>query len=140
MPAKSKKKVAPRKKSAIRVVAIRGLHGVRVVTLDGETKLELRYRLGMAREVFGRLVNVSVRTIADVETNKKKVEKLQRNYVEVNRLCDSLSEVIAPDCLGDWFNTPNDAFGELKPIEVIERGEIDRLWEMFYRLRSGMPG
>jgi len=140
VPAKSKKKAAPRKKSAIRAVAIRGLHGVRVVTLNGETKLELRYRLGMAREVFGRLVNVSVRTIADVETNKKKVEKLQRNYVEVNRLCDSLSEVIAPEFLGDWFNTPNDAFGVLKPIEVIERGEIDQLWEMFYRLRSGMPG
>jgi hypothetical protein len=28
----------------------------------------------------------------------------------------------------------------LKPIEVIERGEIDRLWEMVYRLRSGIPG
>ncbi len=102
--------------------------------------LELRYKLRMAREAFGRLVNVSVRTIADVETNQKKVTKLQRNYVEVARLCDSLSEIVDPASLGEWFDAPNDAFGGLKPIEVIERGEIDRLWEMFFRLRSGMPG
>jgi hypothetical protein len=30
-------------------------------------------------------------------------------------------------------------FAGLKPLEVLERGEIDRLWEMYYRLRSGMP-
>lgn len=134
----SKKRSA--KNSAIRAVPIRGLHGVRLVTVAGERKLELRYILGLAREAFGRLVNVSVRAIADVESNQKKVGKLQRNYVEVKRLCDALSEVVEPESLGDWFDTPNDAFAGLKPVEVIERGEIDRLWEMFYRLRSGMPG
>lgn len=140
MAATSKKKITLTKKAAIPAVAIRGLHGVRIVTVEGEPKLELRYILGLAREAFGRLVNVSVRAIADVESNKKKVEKLQRNYVEVKRLCDSLSEVVEPECLGDWLYTPNDAFDGLKPVEVIERGEIDRLWEMFYRLRSGMAG
>ena len=137
---RTKKKSASAKRPAIQVVAIRGLHGVRVVNVQGESKLELRYILSMAREAFGRLVNVSVRTIADVESKKKKVDKLQRNYVEVKRLCDSLSEVVDPDSLGEWFHSPNEAFGGLKPIEVIERGEIDRLWKMFYRLRSGMPG
>ena len=128
-------------KSTHRIIAIPGLQGVRVVKVKGgETKLELRNTLGMAREVFGRLVNVSVSTIVDVESKQKKVEKLQRNYVEVKRLCDALSEVVDPACLGDWFKNPSDAFGEFKPIEVIERGEIDRLWEMVYRLRSGMPG
>ena len=140
MPGKTKKKPASAKRAAIRVAAIRGLHGVRVVTVKGESKLELRYMLGMPREAFGRLVNVSVRTIAEVESSKKKVDKLRRNYVEVKRLCDSLSEVVDPEFLGEWFDVPNEAFGGLKPIEVIERGEIDRLWEMFYRLRSGMPG
>ena len=31
------------------------------------------------------------------------------------------------------------AFAGLKPVEVIERGESDRLWEMVYYLRSGVP-
>lgn len=129
-----------RNTKAVEATEIRGLHGVRIVTIGGESKLELRYKLGMAREVFGRLVNVSVRAIATIESTKKKVDKLQRNYVEVKRLCDSLSEVVDSSSLGEWFDTPNDAFGGSKPVEVIERGEIDRLWEMFYRLRSGMPG
>lgn len=64
----------------------------------------------------------------------------QASDVEVKRLCDALGEVVDPAALGGWFRAPNEAFNGLKPIEVIERGEIDRLWEMFYRLRSGMPG
>jgi len=138
MSTKSKKKTTAKKKPEVR--AVNGLHGVRVVEIGGETKLELRHKLRMAREAFGRLVNVSVRTIADVESNQKRVAKLQRNYVEVDRLCGALGEVVDPASLGDWFDVPNEAFGGLKPVEVIERGEIDRLWEMFYRLRSGMPG
>ena len=127
-------------KATIRKIPVTGLGGVCVVDINGDVKLELRHQLKMAREPFGRLVNVSVRTIAEVESTQKSVEKLRRNYVEVKRLCDSLSEVVNSGHLGEWFDIPNQAFGELKPIEVIERGEIDRLWEMFYRLRSGMPG
>jgi hypothetical protein len=39
-----------------------------------------------------------------------------------------------------WFATPNDAFGGLKPLEVIERGERTRLWDMVYRLQAGVAG
>ena len=51
-----------------------------------------------------------------------------------------LSEVVDPDSLGAWVTTPNEIFDGLKPIEVVERGEIDRLWELVYRLRAGLPG
>jgi DNA-binding XRE family transcriptional regulator len=139
MQTKSKYRAVSRKKPAIRVTDIRGLHGVRLISYEDDSKLELRNTLGMAREAFGRLVNVSVRTIAAVESTKKKARKLQRNYIEVKRLCDALGEVVDPSSLGEWFHIPNDAFDGSKPIEVIERGEIDRLWEMSYRLRSGMP-
>ncbi|PHS01525.1 MAG: hypothetical protein COA78_22560 [Blastopirellula sp.] len=121
-------------------IPVPGLSGVFIVKTNRGFKLELRSMLGMGRVIFGRLINVSERTIAGIETDPTKEVKLQRNYLEVKRLCDSLSEVVEPSCLGSWFNTPNEAFNQFKPIEVIERGEIDRLWEMFYRLRSGMPG
>jgi hypothetical protein len=120
-------------------VAVPGMRGVTVVTVGREAKLELRHVLGLAREAFGRLVDVSVRTLAEVETKGTRVDKLQRNYLEVKRLCDALGEVMAPEALGGWLNQPNEAFGGLKPIEVVERGEIDRLWELCFRLRSGMP-
>jgi hypothetical protein len=140
MQIKSKRKAAVKKKLRVTATPIRGRRGVKVVDVDGETKLELRDKLQMPREVFGRLVDVSVRTIADVESKHKIAKSLLRNYLQLQRLYDSLSEVVDPEDLGAWFKNPNDAFGGLKPLEVIERGEIDRLWEMCYRLRSGMPG
>lgn len=58
---------------------------------------------------------------------------------EVQRLCDALKKVIDPRAIGPWMQEPNRAFGGLKPLEVIERGEIDRLWRMIYQLESGNP-
>lgn len=89
---------------------------------------------------FLHVVNVAERTIAKVEAEAKEVEKLRRPYNEVYRLCDALGEVDEPNSLGAWFVTPNEAFDGVKPVEVIERGEIERLREMVFRLRSGMPG
>jgi hypothetical protein len=38
-----------------------------------------------------------------------------------------------------WLETPNEAFDGSTPLQVIERGESDRLWRMIYFLRSGEP-
>jgi hypothetical protein len=127
-------------KSALASKAIPGLYGKGLIRLGKESRLELRDRLHMPRVVFGRVVNVSERTIAKVESAAEQVGKLRRPYNEVFRLFQALSEVVKPETLGAWFMTPNEAFDGLKPIEVIERGEIDRLWKMVFRLRSGMPG
>ncbi len=53
------------------------------------------------------------------------------------RLIDALSEIVQEDSLGAWLQQPNDAFDGLKPIEVIDRGHSDRLWEMIFNVRSG---
>jgi len=50
----------------------------------------------------------------------------------------SRSQVVEPDGIPQWLETPNPAFNGLKPVEVIERGEIDRLWDMIYYLESGV--
>lgn len=130
----------PRKaKSTPMCVPVPGLAGKGLLRLGTESRLELRDRLQMPRVVFGRVVNVAERTIAKVEASARQADKLCRPYNEVYRLCESLGEVVERESLGAWFTTPNRAFEGLKPVEVIERGEIDRLWEMVYRLRSGMP-
>lgn len=123
-----------------RFTHIRGIQGQGLIRLGDISKLELRDRLNMPRPSFSRLVNVSESTIRNVETKSIDAGKLKRPYNEIYRLWEALSEVVEADTLGIWFQTPNEAFGGLKPIEVIERGEIDRLWEMVYQLRSGMPG
>lgn len=120
--------------------AILGLKGKGLLQVGRGQKLELRDRLRMPRQTFGKIVNVAERTIAKIESGEDGVEKLKRPYNEVYRLCEALAEVVDPDCLGEWFQTPNDSFDGLKPIEVIQQGEIDQLWNMVFELQTGMPG
>lgn len=120
--------------------AISGLYGLGLIRRGRETRLELRERLQMPRVVFGRVVNVSERTIAKVESGTERPDKLRRPYNEIYRLLAALGEVVEHESLGAWFVTPLAALDNLKPLEVVERGEADRLWELVYRLRSGMPG
>jgi DNA-binding XRE family transcriptional regulator len=133
-------KTRPRSQTARRASSVSVLQTVRVVRVNQEPVLELRNLLKMKREDFGRLVDVSVRALAAVEREAADVAKLKRPYTEVARLYEALSEVVEREAIGPWFVTPNEAFGGLKPMEVIERGEIDRLWGMVHRLQSGMPG
>ena len=55
----------------------------------------------------------------------------------MRRLVIVLAALFRPKTLGHWFDTPNPALAGLKPIEVIERGESDRLWQMIFNLKSG---
>jgi len=62
-----------------------------------------------------------------------------QQLTEHQRLGRALAEVIRPECIGPWLRVPNEVFEGLSPLEVIERGEIDRIWRMVYELESGMP-
>ena len=61
-----------------------------------------------------------------------------RDGRETERFRERLAEVVKPEAIPEWLETPNPAFDGLKPREVIERGEIDRLWSMIFYLESGM--
>ena len=39
----------------------------------------------------------------------------------------------------DWLETPNKVFDGVEPLELIECGEVDRIWQIVYALRSGEP-
>ena len=93
----------------------------------------------MTQPQFARLLSTSVRTLVTLESGKIPTETLARRLTELERLTNSLSEVIRKDSLGQWLQTPNRSYNGSKPIEVIERGESDKLWEMIFLLRSGVP-
>jgi Protein of unknown function (DUF2384) len=61
-----------------------------------------------------------------------------RRLREVERLRDRLAEVVKPEIIPNWLETPNPAFNGLKPLEVVERGAVDRLWQMIFWLESGV--
>lgn len=101
--------------------------------------VEMRQRLRMNQSVFARLLPVSVRSLATLESGTPPTDVVARRLVELKRLINSLSEVMMLESIGTWLQIPNEAFDGLKPLEVIDRGEIDRLWSMIYDLRSGVP-
>ena len=100
---------------------------------------KLRHQLMLTQPQFARLLPVSVRTLATLESGAAPTEPVARRLTELGRLTAALAEVIRQESLGNWFRAPNPAFVGLKPVDVIERGESDRLWEMIYYLRSGVP-
>src|SRR5262249_20063418 len=101
--------------------------------------VELRKRLQLSQPVFARLLPVSVRSLATWESGTAPTEAAARRLTELLRLTNALGEVIKKEALWKWLQSPNEAFAGLKPLEVIERGEIDRIWSMIYFLRSGVP-
>jgi DNA-binding transcriptional regulator YiaG len=127
---KTKAKSEARQKSAGKVAT----SARKPVTARG-----LRERLRLKQTDFARLIPVSVRSLATLEAGTPPTEVVGRRLTELRLLTDALSEVIREESLGTWLKTPNNAFDGLKPLEVIDRGESDRLWSMIYLLRSGVP-
>lgn len=105
---------------------------------DNEVRA-LRQSLGMSRKLFSRLCQYSERAIADWEGGGALGGPSQQRMLELKRLYDGLVGVIDADFVGQWLQAPNDAFDGLKPLEVIERGQMDRIWRMIYLLESGVP-
>ncbi len=42
--------------------------------------------------------------------------------------------------VGHWLKYLTPAFDGSTPLQLVERGEMDRIWRMLYDLESGQPG
>ncbi|SFH86601.1 hypothetical protein [Planctomicrobium piriforme] len=109
-----------------------------VVSVRGGGTLRIRQQLGFTRPQFARLLPVSERSLAEIEKGGDAGESVTRSISQIQRLVAALEEVMESQVIGPWLNVPNASFDGLKPLEVIERGEIDRIWQMIYELRSGV--
>ncbi len=131
-------KKKPAKKKVYQTASAVAGGGVALVEDDrGRALLQLRSRLGMSREVFARLLPTSVRNLANVESGQAPSATIVKSLTELRRAVKALEGVVQKDAVGPWLAQPNNAFGGLKPIEVIERGEIDRIWQMVFHLQNG---
>ena len=64
----------------------------------------------------------SERAIANWESGDGPDEPGPRRIREAERFLPRLAEVVQAETIAEWLDSPNDAFGGLKPLEVIERG------------------
>lgn len=99
-----------------------------------------RKALGMTQVTFARLLGVSLRTLSNTESSSSALRPdMLRRLKELERLVAALRELMAPGALRDWMITPSDAFEGSTPVQLIERGEADRIWQMVFALRTGQP-
>jgi hypothetical protein len=94
----------------------------------------------MPQPVVVRLTGFSPRSVAKWSEGITPSPKQEKALVEMDRLLDGLSRVMQPAQIGQWLKSPNPAFEGSTPLQVVERGEIDRIWRMLYDLESGQPG
>ena len=97
----------------------------------------LRQELGLNRKQFARLTAASERAVAGWESDQPISPVNQKSLRESERLCHALMKIMKPEYVGEWLDTPNEAFSGLKPLDLIERGEVDRLWQMIFEVQSG---
>jgi transcriptional regulator with XRE-family HTH domain len=99
---------------------------------------QVRGDLGVSRRLFARLTGYSERAIAAWESGRELSEASRQRMLETRRLEKALARVLKPSSIAAWLEEPNRAFRGLKPLEIIERGEVDRIWRMVFELESGV--
>jgi DNA-binding transcriptional regulator YiaG len=95
---------------------------------------------GVSQDTFSRLAGFSPRAIANWAQGRKPSTSTERRLNELTRLFAALEKLVEPAAIGPWLKEPNPAFDGSTPVQVIERGDADRLWRMIYELESGEPG
>ena len=94
----------------------------------------------MPQPVIVRLTGFSPRSVAKWSEGVPPSPKQEKALVEMDRLLEGLSRVMVSEQIGPWLKSPNTAFGGCTPLQLVERGETDRIWRMLYDLESGQPG
>lgn len=99
-----------------------------------------RAQFHVTQALLVRLTGFSARSVAKWGQSETPSAKQEKALVELDRLFDGLSRVIEPAQVGRWLTQPNPAFDGSTPLQLVERGEMDRLWRMLYDVESGQPG
>ncbi len=96
-----------------------------------------RYKL--SQDTLTRMTGFSLRAVSNWAQGSKPSASTARRFTETKRLFAALERLISPEAIGPWLKDPNPAFDGSTPLQVIERGETDRLWRMAHELESGEP-
>ena len=99
----------------------------------------LASRYGISYDTLTRMTGFSLRAVSNWSQGTKPSSSTARRLTEIKRLFAALEQLVLPEAIGPWLKDPNSAFDGSTPLQVIERGETDRVWRMVYELESGEP-
>lgn len=110
-----------------------------VLGVSASVKVEIvRQKLGISQEELARVTGYSTRSIAGWEAGRPVSVSARQKLTETDRLRSALAQIVGADHLGQWLRTPNPAFEGQTPIQLIERGESDRLWRMVHQINANV--
>jgi hypothetical protein len=96
-------------------------------------------RYGLSQETLTRMTGFSLRAVSNWTRGAKPSTATSRRFTETQRLFAALERLVSTEVIGAWLKQSNRAFDGSTPLQVIERGETDRIWRMIYELESGEP-
>jgi len=108
--------------------------------LSGADIKEFCRQTNLTLDIFTRLVGTSRRAVATWLAGNPPNRANERNLTELSRLFAALAELVPTAQIGSWLENSNSAFEGFTPVQVIERGESDRIWRMIWELRGGNSG
>ena len=100
---------------------------------------DMTTRYGISYDTLTRMTGFSLRAVSNWSQGSKPSSSTGRRLTEIKRLFAALEKLVSPEAIGPWLKDPNPAFDGSTPLQVIERGETDRIWRMVYELESGEP-
>ena len=100
---------------------------------------DMTTRYGISYDTLTRMTGFSLRAVSNWSQGSKPSSSTSRRLAETRRLFAALEKLVSPEAIGPWLKDPNPAFDGSTPLQVIERGETDRIWRMVYELESGEP-
>jgi transcriptional regulator with XRE-family HTH domain len=100
---------------------------VRAVTPIGPR--DLRDALRLSRERLARLIGVSAKTIERWEARPVRParDETRERIAKLREIADLGATVYTRERLGDFMATPLPEHGGLTPLQLVERGEADRV-------------
>jgi len=101
---------------------------------------DITNRFGVRQDMLSRMTGFSPRAVAEWARGKESSAPAKRVFAELDPLLDALARLMKPKEVGQWLKQPNPAFDGVTPVQVIECGQIDRIWRMLYYAESGQPG
>ena len=100
----------------------------------------VRDEFGLKQTQMSRMLGISPRKLSELESQSKDPRpETKRRLTELERLRKALDEIMDAGDIAAWMEEPNDAFDGSTPLQVVERGEVDRLWQMIFAIRTGHP-
>jgi transcriptional regulator with XRE-family HTH domain len=105
-----------------------------------ETVRKLAKQSGLTLDLLARMLRISRRAVAAWLGGQEPSRSNKVRLIEFGRMYQALSELVEPSAIGPWLEKSNLSLEGSTPLQVIERGESDRIWRIVWQLREGNVG